>query len=735
MPSDEAYAAAAGAPDGAPADRRRDRLVAVAVALLAAAGFALFILRLPPEVGQFSKYPNAALQYLHGMAEPERLLDFSPLYLGLHVAAFRFLAHPLDWIPRFQIGLLALAAALLFLLLRQHFTLALSLTGTAAFLLGKSVAIYGHIFEPEPLMILFLVATVLCASRNTLAGAAAAGACLALGVLTRPSVLPLALLVPVHFLLGFDDRKRFLKATALFLLPLALGAVVLASGNERLPGFRSLLIMDPGAVFFVGNNPLSSGRGAAYPPVVNEVADSYPGESDFQHTVFRFFARRMAGADLTPAAANRFWAAKAENYIRDFPGLFLNLSARRVLYLFHGYRWDDIRAAWAAGRNLDGLLIPFVPFALVSALALAGLVSGLGSWRTYFLPYAVFLNLTVLMVFTYPTDRQRVLLYPFFVFFAVAALARARAATPKQRTAALAAVLPLLALFTIESGRMRDNRHIWEGFSRLGPLLSEALRHRDESDFPAAREKAAAALAVGPWRAGSLKPARLPATEKELAALAARELSSRRTDDPSTRLDRALLLIEAGRLDEAAALLEALEREGAAFEILNGRPHLPAFSLGRIAARRGEPDEAIRLLKRALAQAPGDPQILAHLTCLTGDDAYAKRIFRYFGDPDALFALGQACLENGRIVSAVTCLERLTALIPEYQPGQIALAAALGAAGQDSRAAGIYLAATEQPPELVRLEEWIVPIFARLARNGSAEDARRYDSVLRQYGR
>lgn len=730
-----AVSGVSGGDDVAPAVRRRDAATALAVTVAAAVVFSLLILPLPQEAGQFSKYPNAALQQLHGTVDAERLLDFSQLYLALHVAAFRFLADPLGWLPRVHVALLSLAAGLLHLLLRRHFTPALALLGAAAFVLGKSVAIYGHIFEPEPLMILLLTATVLFASRATLPGAAAAGACLALSLLTRPSFLPLALLVPVHFSLRAGSRKRLLATTAAFLLPLALAAALLAARSERLLGSPSLLVMNPGTVFFDGNNPLASGRGAAYPPVVSELAASRPGESDFQHAVYRLLARASSGAGLSPAQANRYWAAKAEDFLADHPGHFLRLSARRAAYLFHGYRWDDIRAAWAAGRSLEGRRIPFVPFALLSALALVGLVAGLGRWRAYFLPYAVFLNQAGLMTLTYATDRQRVSIYPFFVFFAVAALASLAGAPRRVRAATVAAAALLFALFTMETDRMRDNRHVWEGFSRLGPVMGQALAHRDALDFAAAREETATALALGPWLAGAMRPAVLPGTAAELAALAERKLASLRPDDASTRLDRALLLIEAGRPDEAAALLEALERSGAAFERLSGRPSVPAYSLGRIAARRGDSAEAARRFERALAETPGDPETLAQLACLRGEDARAAQLFRYFDDADALFLLGRACLEQGRPAAAATALERLSALVPEYQPGRVALAAALGASGEDARAAEIYLSATEQPPGMVRFEEWIVPLFERRARSGPPGEAHRYAAVLRQYGR
>jgi chromate transport protein ChrA len=164
-------------PDRAIAGRevagRRDLAAAVGVGIGTALALSWQILRLPPEVHQFQKYPAAALQFLHGASPPERLLDFSPLYLGLHIAVFRLFPNPTSWIAAIQIGLLALAAALLYRLLRRTVGAPFAWVGVAAFALNTSLAIYGYLFEPESLMALLLVALALAATRDSMAAAAA----------------------------------------------------------------------------------------------------------------------------------------------------------------------------------------------------------------------------------------------------------------------------------------------------------------------------------------------------------------------------------------------------------------------------------------------------------------------------------------------------------------------------------------------------------------------------------
>lgn len=717
------------------APAQRGPLAATAgVALAAALVFSFQILRMPPGVGQFSKYPNAALQYLHGTAQPERLLDFSPLYLGLHIAVFQYLQNPIAWIAWIQIAFLTLAAALLYLLLRRHVGTGFAVAGAAAFVLGKSVVIYGYVFEPEALMIVLLVALVFFASREDLPGAAAAGVALALCVLTRPGFLPLAAVVPLSFWLRRRGRRRFAAATALFLLPVIAALAFIAARNQRLLGSASLLVMNPGTVFFDCNSPLASGGGAAYPPVVNDVAALYAGESDYHHAVFRLVARAVTGRDLTPGEANRFWSAKAADFIVDHPRRFAALLARRALHVFNRYRWNDLRTEWAAGRVLDGSWFPFVPFAPLSALALLGLAIGLASWRTFLLPLAVFLNQAGLMVLTYATDRQRVSLYPFFAFFGAVALSRLCTGGRWRRTL-LAALLPLALLFTLDSDLMRDNRRLWEAMSRMGAFVGEARGDRDNLDFAAARVKTARALAIAPWAAETLRPSRLPVAPGELARLAVGELPAPPEDDAPARLDRALLLLEAGRVEEAAAILLELEREGHIFESRNGDSSEPSYHLGRIAFSRGRLDEAVRLMRQALRRSPGHPAVLAQLACLTGDGSWIDQLLRYFDDFDALFYLGRACLETGRVERAVESFGSLVTRFPDHARGQVYYAAALGAAGRDAEAAAMFLSATEERPETVMLEGLILPSLERWARGGSPGAAYWYAVALREYGR
>jgi tetratricopeptide (TPR) repeat protein len=213
------------------------------------------------------------------------------------------------------------------------------------------------------------------------------------------------------------------------------------------------------------------------------------------------------------------------------------------------------------------------------------------------------------------------------------------------------------------------------------------------------------------------------------------ELSRAGETTPSTRFDRALLLIEAKQFDEAESILASLEQKRYVFSPDNDRLPDPLYHLGRISLLRGDLEKAAEYMNQSLIRHPGEPAALAQLACLTNKETYADSLFSYFDEIDARFLLGRACLESGQYSRAADYLGRSVMLLPEHARGRILLAAALGSTGKYADAANLYVTTTGEHPGTVMLEEMIVPIFKKRAADGSAEALYWYGIVLRQYGR
>jgi len=214
--------------------------------------------------GTFRKYALAAEHYLAGELPAERLMDFSPLYFHLSVAVERLFPHPEAVVEWLQIASAGAAAGLLFALLERRFGRALAVAGVAVFAVDRHVLVYQRILEPELFLLFFLLAFLVLVDR--MAGApegrgwrvgVVAGGVAALAVATRPTFLPMVVLAPLYLWLRDLRGRPLLRRTAALAVPVAVVAGVLALRASVATGDPRTPVMNPGTVFFEGNNPLS----------------------------------------------------------------------------------------------------------------------------------------------------------------------------------------------------------------------------------------------------------------------------------------------------------------------------------------------------------------------------------------------------------------------------------------------------------------------------------------------
>jgi tetratricopeptide (TPR) repeat protein len=692
-------------PSGEPRATRADLLLAGLIAAAAYLLCASLAGGLRDAVGNFAKYPTAAAQLASGALGTERALDFSPLYLRLCAWLAAHAADPSAALLRVQSACAGGAAAALFLALRRHVGAPTALLGAGALVLYPGLLAHVYVFEPEAPMVLWLALTLLFAGRPGALRASAGGAALALCVLTRPGFWPLAAaVVAAHALAPGTRRLRdaaaFGAALALVWGGFSLGIAVAPPGPST---------MNPGTVFYDGNGPLSEGVRAEYPALVSSLTDDFPGESDYQHALYRLVARRSEGRGMARGEVNRWWAAKALAFVADHPARWVGAAARKVFFALHAHRWHDLRVARLADDAIVRRLPPLPLAAPVGALALAGLALRRRRWREHLVAYAGFgLQLATMAAF-YASERQRLSLWPFLCFFAALGfdgLRRRRRLGPALATALL--VLPL----SLDNDLTRDDRATSAAASALPDAAAKAAELRDQGRLREAVEAQARAMALAPWAfPGGARPERIPATGQQLAARAADILLETAPDTPTTRLHRALLLMDAGRLDAAEALLADLSAAGTRFVRRQGRVPDPDYWRALIASRRGDDGRAVALLEGAHARRPGDPEILGALAVLTGRAFAAARLGRYFDAADADWYQGVAALELGRPAAAVAPLRRAAALLPESRDLKVALAAALFGAGGFEEAGALYVAAMKLRPEPVA---WESPVLRGL---------------------
>ena len=670
-------------------EAQRDLIIAIGLGLFVLASHALIVFEYEaPKT--FVKYNMAAAQYVRGELPVHRLMDFSPLYLQLAVLNHKLFASSgnalaaLQWL---QTGMVAASCALLFTILRRRFSLAWALAGAIAFSLEKHVLIYERIFEPE-ICLLFLVLGSICAlQREGRLSAGIAGVFAALALCARPTFFLLFLAVPAFYWMRGGRGRELAYCSALFAIPVLLAYSLITVQAYRATGDWSAPVMNPGTVFFEGNNALSMGTSAVYPPAVAISLSPSLNSPDVAHERYRVVAQSETGRKLSIAEVNGFWAQKALNYIADHPARFARLLGTKALRAFHDHSWHDVKAA----VQLEALL-PSIPgfFAFLGGLAIVGLFVEARRWREGALFYAFGAAQLAVMLIFYVSARQQVAMLPALFYFALAsgeAILRVR----WRSLAVFGCAALLTTVFCIPNDRIRERDYFKEGGLRRKEQIA-LLKQLIQSAPPIARHRAVVAngLAVTPWAIESSLPGYVSQDAESLLKLAAEQIGERGDRSFFDDFDRATLELTAGDLDAAKDHFSALAESGRVAYRTYRQPSDPLFYLGRIAALRGERERAILLLTRALQRSPGDPFVLAEMAVIDGDSGARSQLERYFSALDVRLLLGRAYMVHGPPERAIRALGALNRALPGVRRAMIYLAVALGQAGEFDRGSLVY---------------------------------------------
>jgi protein O-GlcNAc transferase len=164
-------------------------------------------------------------------------------------------------------------------------------------------------------------------------------------------------------------------------------------------------------------------------------------------------------------------------------------------------------------------------------------------------------------------------------------------------------------------------------------------------------------------------------------------VSRRARGGEAPTLDRAIALLEEGRLESAESVLRALC-------ITAPEQFQPRYLLGYVLYRETKLDAAVAVLEQAIEISQSSA--------------------------DAYYALGRAQIDRSRFADAVTVLRRAVELAPARAPAWLSLADALAAAGEVDPAEDCYLRALALAPELAEVHYGYADLVFRLGRADEA---------------
>jgi hypothetical protein len=662
----------------------------------------------------FRKYSLAAEQYLTGALPQERLMDFSPLYFHLSVLLERLVGQPekvLEWL---QIGLAALAVGLFGLLLLRRFPRPLALGALLVMMLDRHLLVYTRILEPEALL-LFLVLVVLVALQaEHRAAPLVAGLAAGLALATRPTFLPVFLLVPLYFrwraTTSGEENRRWRHQGLIFALPVLTALLLLAARAQVLTGNFRAPLMNPGTVFFEGNNALSHGTSAKYPPVVLNFVRHAGYVPDSAHQHYRAVARAAAGRHLSIAEVNSFWFDRTLAYLRAEPGRAVALWAEKLGRVFHGFSWHDIPSAWVYDQRLP---LPTLSFALLAALALPGALFEARRWRQSRFFYVLAGSQISVMVVFYVSARQRLILLPAALYFAAVTLEW----MVQKRFRALPLLL-LVAFLTLSlslpDDPQRDEVRQRQSHLATDRLVQEIIQLGATEPLAHHAHLAVQAVVASPWWLDGLNPAFFPRHRGSLQQQVVNSLTQASDGVPSIgEFDLAEMELRVGRVKSAEQRLTRLVDAEIVVYRGSRQTSLPRMLLGRARALLGDSEGGVRVLQEALERSPGEPFVLSDLFVLTQDPFYRERLDAYWSGPDVHYLLGRAFLAHGRNREAAQELTTLVDQLGDFRDARVLLAAALGGVDEIDAAAKHFLKAMRQVSEPLLEEEAIVDIFRR----------------------
>jgi 4-amino-4-deoxy-L-arabinose transferase-like glycosyltransferase len=274
-----------------------------------------------------------------------------------------------------------------------------------------------------------------------------AGLLLGLTALARPETL---LFAPLAAVWVARVARRPIRSAGLLLAGVALALSPVAIRNAGVSGEWSpanLISSQSGITFYQANNPRAGGVYVFLGP------EGFSGDPRRQADEEQRLAERATGLSMTRSQVTRYWMGRGLDWIVSDPGAFLILEARKLARYLGSYEYSTEYVYRVEREWVRTLWIPFLPFAAISCLALAGLVALIregprpdGSILGLF----ILANLAASLMF-YVSSRYRLPAVPAMIVLAALgadrfgqALARVR---PAQRGWLVAGAAALVLLF------------------------------------------------------------------------------------------------------------------------------------------------------------------------------------------------------------------------------------------------------------------------------------------------
>jgi tetratricopeptide (TPR) repeat protein len=476
--------------------------------------------------------------------------------------------------------------------------------------------------------------------------ALASGITVGLFALNRENALLLLPLLALWLVFLSDAPLRRRVVVAMVFVAGAFAALLpVALRNRAIGGELLLTTSQLGTNFYIGNHPGADGR---YLPL-----RTGRGSALYEREDATALAEEATGRALSPAEVSDYWLGRALAFVREEPGQWIALIARKWLLVWNRREIVDTTSVETAAdySRLLGVLTRVFHFGVLCPLALAGLWLSRRRWRELTVLYLLLVGWSVSVTAFFVLARYRYPLVPILALFAgVAFTAFVNAARRRDFASVVPATVLALFAAVFVNWPLDDRDPRAPTYANLGNAMADAGKIDDGKGM---LERA---VALSPRFA-----------EAHLAL--------------------GHLRYQSGDVDGA----EASYRQAIDLQL----PSAAAWNnLGMIAANRGRRDEAMEMFQRAIdiddRHVPSMHN-LARLRFEAGDHAAALDLYRRLAviddrDAEAQHQLANLYAFGGDFAAARQHYERAVAIDPARADAHFKLAVVLERLGENDAA-------------------------------------------------
>lgn len=430
-----------------------------------------------------------------------------------------------------------------------------------------------------------------------------AGILLGLAAITRPTFLPLIVIIPLalYFSGGKKEIGRILRLSVIYIVGVIIPIAPVTIRNLAVADDFVLISTQGGVNFFIGNNREADGISVSMPALGPIMEGGQYGDNVWTSSVQ--IARKETGRNLSQSEVSSYWLKRGMDEIFADPGHAIGLLAAKFYYFWHGqeifnnkspyysrdYSWLMKILLWKYGLNFpSGLMFP---------LMFVGIFYALRAHKKVMLPVLFLLIFCVTVALFFVCSRFRQPVMPIAIPFAVYAVYRLLADFKQKHWRHLlyggSATLLLIVAMNL-GGDIESVINRSQNYTLLGTF------YFGNGDYDKAIAEFHQALEIDPGNAqayGSLGAAYGKAGKLADAEQTLTEALKYHPGSPTFHFNLGLVYMQSGRLPQARQHFE----EAIKLDATSPRGY---FGLAHVFEEQGHPDSAIAVYQTLLKYHP-----------------------------------------------------------------------------------------------------------------------------------